>query len=235
MMMRRFLFALLMVVFAGGSLGAQMRRPRVYATNDPSVWFSAGIGGVRGNGVNDGVTASNWNFGDATNLQYRASVEKGMTNGSSFGVAGSYAHVPFAYTSNMATALPGSVSGTRCASCDAHLDVMTLVAVFHAGTGLGFHQVLELSGGVVAYRNLKRDSDGARLAPGGGNIDPLFSLGYGLGYGLSDRTNIDFTTDYFTYAIHERTGLSNGTSNTNSMPSLRLSLRMGFGRRTVTR
>jgi hypothetical protein len=94
---------------------------------------------------------------------------------------------------------------------------------------------LELSGGVVAYRNLKRDSDGGKLAPSGGNIDPLFSLGWGLGYGLNDRTNIDFTSDYFTYAIHERTGLSNGASNTNSMPSIRVALRMGFGNRTVRR
>jgi hypothetical protein len=94
---------------------------------------------------------------------------------------------------------------------------------------------VELSAGVVAYRNLKQDSDGAKLAPGGGSIDPLFSHGYGFGYGLNDRTNVDFTSDYFTYAIHERTGLANGTSNTNSMPSLRLSLRMGFGHRSVTR
>ena len=111
---------------------------------------------------------------------------------------------------------------------DAHLDLMTLVATFHSGAGIGFHQVLELNGGVVAYRNLKRDSDGAKLAPTGGNIDPLFALGYGFGYGLSDRTNLDIISDY-SFALHERKNLSNGTSNTNSMPALRVSLRMGFG------
>jgi hypothetical protein len=123
----------------------------------------------------------------------------------------------------------GPTSGIQCASCDAHLDMMTLVATFHSGAGVGFHQVLELNGGVVAYRNLKRDSDGAKLAPSGGNIDPLFALAYGFGYGLSDRTNLDLIWDYFAFAIHERKGLSNGTSNTNRMPGLRLSLRMGFG------
>ncbi len=224
-----------MVMFVAGSLNAQLRRPRVYSTNDPSVWMAVGIGLFRANVVNDGVTSSSWDFANSNNPQYRASLEKGLANGSSFGITGSFAHVPFSYSADLTTPLPAGVSGTRCASCNAHLDMMTLVASFHSGSGIGLHQVLELSGGVVAYRNLKQDSDGARLAPGGGNIDPLFSLGYGFGYGLSDRTNIDFTYDYFTYAIHERTGLSNRSSNTNNMPSFRLSLRMGFGGRTVRR
>jgi hypothetical protein len=233
MMMRRFFFAFLMVVFAAGSLNAQLRRPRVYVTNDPKVWVSGGIGGFRANIVNDGATASTWNFANSTNFQYRASLESGMARGSSFGIAGSWARVPFQYSST-APVMPPIGGGTQCSSCKANLDMMTLVATFHSGAGLGFHQLVELDGGVVAYRNLRQESDGARLAPVGGNVDPLFSLGYGFGYGLSDRTNLDFLSTY-TFAIHERKGNSNGVSNTNSMPSLRLSLRMGFGRRSVTR
>jgi hypothetical protein len=231
--MRRFLFALLMVVFAAGSLSAQMRRPRVYATNDPSVWVTAGIDGFRASIVNDGETASSWDFGNSTNVQYRASLEKGMSNGSSFGLAGSWAHAPFEYTT---IGVPSTPLGgaTQCGQCDAHLDLMTLMATFHAGAGLGLHQLFELSGGVVAYRNLKRDSDGAKLAPGGGNIDPLFSVAWGFGYGIGDRTSIDFTSNY-TIGLHERKNLPNDASNTNSMPSLRLSLRTGFGNRTVRR
>jgi hypothetical protein len=103
----------------------------------------------------------------------------------------------------------------------------TLVAVFRAGTGVGFHQVIELSGGVVAYRNLKEDAGSAKLAPGGGNVDPIFAIGYGLGYGFSNRTQINFVPDY-ALAIHERSGLPNGVSNTNSTRSLRLSLRVGL-------
>ena len=231
--MRRFLYVFSMLVFVAGSLHAQFgRRPRVYVTNDPKVWVTAGISGFRANGVNDGVTASNWNFANATNWQYRASLEGGMASGSSFGIAGTYARVPFSYSADLAKPLPAKENGTRCATCDAKLDMMTLVATFHSGAGAGLHQLVELEGGVVAYRNLK--SGGVKLAPSGGNIDPLFSGGYGFGYGLSDRTSIDFISNW-TFGIHERTGLSNGTSNTNSMPSLRLSLRMGFGSRTVTR
>ena len=234
--MRRILFALLLTTFSAASLSAQ-RGPRVYATNDPNIWVSGAVSGFRANEVNDGVTGSKWDFGNSTNFQYRASFEGGMANGSSFGIAGSYAKVPFLYTADLSVPLPANVAGTRCdgltGGCDAHLDLMTLVATFHSGSGIGLHQVLELNGGIVAYRNLKRDSDGAVLA-GGGNIDPLFALGYGFGYGLSARTNIDVVSDY-SFALHERKGLSNGVGNTNSMPGIRVLLRMGFGSRKVTR
>jgi hypothetical protein len=235
MMMRRYFFALLMLMFAAETVSAQMRRPRAYATNDPNWWISGGVGGFRGNGVNDGVTGSNWDFGNATNIQYRASLEKAMDNGASFGIAGSYSRVPFTYSADLAKPLPLNESGTRCLSCNAHLDMTTLVVGFHSGTGIGFHQIVELNGGVAMYNNLKEDAGGAKLAPSKGNIDPLFSLAYGFGYGLNNHTNIDFIFADYTFAIHERTGLANGTSNTNSMPSLRVALRMGFGSHTITR
>ena len=234
--MRRFSLALLTLMFSAGTLSAQMpRRPSAYM-NNPGFWITAGISGFRANVVNDGVSASTWNFGNSTNFAYRGSIEKGGNNGSSLGLAGSWSHVPFLYSSTGNTPAGGG-GVVQCAnglSCDAHLDLMTLVATFHSGAGIGFHQVLELNGGVVAYRNLKRDSDGVKLTPTGGNIDPLFALGYGFGYGLSDRTNLDILSDY-SFAIHERTALSNGTSNTNSMPGLRVSLRMGFGGSTQRR
>jgi hypothetical protein len=234
--MRRFFLALLALMFAAESVNAQIRRPpRVYTTNDPDWWVSAGIGGFRGNGVNDGVTGSNWDFGNATNIQYRASLEKAMDNGASFGIAGSYARVPFTYSADLAKPLPASETGTRCLSCNAHLDMTTLVLGFHSGSGMGFHQVIELNGGVAMYRNLTEDAGGAKLAPSKGNIDPLFSLAYGFGYGFSTRMSLDFIFADYTFAIHERTGLANGTSNTNSMPSLRVALRMGFGSHTVSR
>lgn len=234
--MRRFFLALLVLMFAAESVNAQIRRPtRVYTTNDPDWWVSAGVGGFRGNGVNDGVTGSTWDFGNATNIQYRVSLEKAMDNGASFGIAGSYARVPFTYSADLAKPLPASETGTRCLSCNAHLDMTTLVLGFHSGSGVGFHQVIELNGGVVMYRNLTEDAGGAKLAPSKGNIDPLFSVAYGFGYGFSTRMSLDFIFADYTFAIHERTGLANGTSNTNSMPSLRLALRMGFGSHTVSR
>ena len=232
--MRRFSLAILTLILGAGTLTAQMpRRPSAY-TNNAAFWITAGISGFQANAVNDGVSASQWNFGNSTNFAYRGSIEKGGSNGSSFGLAGSWAHVPFQYLST-GTVLP-STDGAQCLSqsCDAHLDLMTLLLTFHSGSGIGFHQVLELNGGVVAYRNLKRDSDGAELAPTGGNIDPIFALGWGFGYGLTDRTNIEIVSDY-SFALHERKDLDNGVSNTNRMPSIRLALRMGFGGGTTRR
>jgi hypothetical protein len=223
--MRRFSLAFLMLVLCTASLGAQ-RRQRVF-TSDPANWISAGIAGFTANGVNDGRTASNWDFGNSTNWQYSATLERTVGGGgTSFGIAGSYARVPFFYSSSILAA-----GGATCTGCDAHLDMTTLVATFHVGSGSGFHQVIELNGGIVNYANLKRDSDGARLA-GGSNIDPLFSAGWGFGYGFDDRTQLEFVPQYG-IAIHERTDLSNDVSNTNRTQSLKLTLRRGFGTRTL--
>jgi hypothetical protein len=231
--MRRTFVAFLVLMFTAGSLSAQRRT--TYSSGEPSVWLTGGVAGFTGTGVNDGGSSSSWDFGNSTNWQYRASLEKGMGNGSSFGVSTSWARVPFVYSSNTAIPLPGDVTGARCATpCDAHLDLMTLLATFHTGGGLGFHSVVELNGGIVAYDNLKRDSDGVKLAPAVGSIDPYFSIGWGFGYGFSNRTQVDFVPDY-AIAIHERSGLSNGVSNTDRMRSLRLTFRMGFGGGTSSR
>ena len=226
--MRRVSLAFLMLILCTASLSAQ-RRQRVF-TSDPANWVSGGIAGFTGNGVHDGRSASTWDFGNSTNWQYSASLERTLAGGgSSFGIAGTYARVPFVYSGS---ALPPG-GGATCTGCDAHLDMTTLVATFHVGSGSGFHQVIELNGGIVNYANLKRDSDGARLA-GGSNIDPLFSGGWGFGYGFDDRTQLEFVPEYG-IAIHERTGLSNGVSNTNRMQSLKVTFRMGFGTRSLRR
>jgi hypothetical protein len=221
--MRRFLLAFFLTALCVAPLAAQ-RGHRITVPGNPSMWFSAGVAGFTANGVNDGRTASTWDFGNSTNLQYNASLERVVSSGLSLGVAGSYARVPFLYMGPLNPVLPG---GATCSSCDAHLDMTTLVGTLHLGGTVGIYQVIDLNGGIVRYNNLTRDSDKAQLAPGGGNIDPYFSLGYGIGYGLSKTTQIEFVPDY-AIAIHERNGLSNGVSNTNSTRSLRLAVRMGF-------
>jgi hypothetical protein len=228
-MMRRFSLTFLMLILCAASLSAQ-RRQRVF-TSDPGYWLSGGLAGFSGQRVNDGQTASAWDFGNSTNWQYTASIEKTLGGGSSFGIAGSYSRVPFVYY-GPTVPLPG-VGGGTCNGCDAHLDMITLLATFHFGAGTGFHQVIQFNGGIVNYANLKSDADGTRLA-GGSNIDPLFSLGYGIGYGFNDRTQMEFVPEWG-IAIHERTGLSNGVSNTNRLQSLKFTFRMGFGTRTLRR
>lgn len=224
--MRSLSVLLLFSAIAARDVPAQ--RPRIVHLGEPAYWFSAGVAGFSGNGVNDGRTNSTWDFGNSLDLQYRASLEKSLSNGTQLGIAATYARVPFVYYGNPAIPLPSGENGGTCTQCDAHLDMTSLVAVFRAGTGIGFHQVIELSGGIVAYQNLREDGTKAKLAPAAGNIDPIFQIGYGLGYGIDDRTQINFVPDY-AIALHEKSGLSNGVSNTNSTRSLRLSIRMGFG------
>jgi hypothetical protein len=222
-MMRRFLLAFALVIVAASPAAAQRRsRPGMLGT--PSTWLSGAVAGFTANQVNDGATGSTWDFGNSTNLQYGASLERAIGSALSIGVAGSYASVPFLYQGGL---VPVQSGVTTCGSCDAHLDMTTLVGTLHAGGTTGLYQVIELNGGIVMYNNLRRDSDKAKLAPGGGNIDPFFSLGYGIGYGLSKTTQIEFVPDY-AISIHERSGLSNGVSNTTNTRSLRLGLRMGF-------
>ena len=225
--MRRISFAIIMLMLVTTSATAQ-RRQRVF-TSDPDGWVSFGIAGFTGNGVNDGRSDSQWDFGNSTNWQYSASVEKTIGNGTSLGVSGTYARIPFTYYGG---AIPAT-QGATCTQCDAHLDMTTLVGTLHFGAGTGFHQVIEVNAGIVNYARLTRDADGARLA-GGSNTDPLLSGGWGFGYGFNDRTQIEFVPEY-AIAIHERTGLSNQVSNTNRMQSLKLTFRMGFGVRSLRR
>ena len=227
-MMRRFSLAFLMLILCAASLSAQ-RRQRIF-TSDPDYWVSGSFAGVSGQGVNDGKSASFWDFGNSTNWQYAASIEKTLTGGSSFGVTGSFARVPFVYY-GPAVPIPGGNGGT-CNGCNANLDMTTVLATFHFGSGTGFHQIIQFNGGVVNYANLKTKA-GDKLA-GGSNTDPLFSIGYGIGYGFDDRTQLEFVPEYG-IAIHERSGLSNDVSNTNRMSSFKLAFRRGFGTRTLRR
>lgn len=196
---------------------SQVRR-RVPQMQEPSAWVSGSIGLFNGNDVSDGRTGSTWDFGRASNPQYRLSAEKAVGRRSSVGLTGTYVHAPFTYI------------GPDCSRCAAQLDVATLGASFHVGGGVGLHQVLEASAGALQYLNLKRDSDGSKLAPTDGNIDPYFTFGYGFGYSLNPVMQVSVVQE-FGLAIHERTGLTSEDSNTLTQRTLRLNFRYGFGNR----
>lgn len=225
--MRRILISALMTFAVAPAASAQFGTSS--RSTDPSYWVGFGVAAFNGQGVNDGATKSTWDFGQRTSWQYRASLEKAIQNQSSIGIVGTLVHVPFTYRSTAVALTPGGTTGgATCSSCAAHLDMMSLAAQFHSGGGAGFHQVLDAALGATAYRNLKRDSDGALLAPDKGNVDWGFDVGYGFGYGLSSSTEITLTQDYG-LVLHESTGLPSGTSNTNTLRLTRLGVRFGFG------
>lgn len=206
---------------AVSSADAQIPRRAVLVT-EPSTWLSVSTGLYGANGVNDGATASDWNFGAGTDWQLRIAVEQTLQNQFALGGVLTYVNVPFVYT------------GPGCGRCDAHLDLTSLGVSFHAGGGLGLHQVLEASAGAAFYQRLKRDSDGQTLEPRDGNVDPFFTFGYGFGYTFNKAMELSIVQDYG-LVLHERTNLSNAQSNTLTQHTTRLNFRVGFGSQTRRR
>ena len=219
--MKRIFAAALLISFAT-TADAQVRR-RVPRVPEPAAWVSAGIGLFNGNDVSDGSTESTWDFGRARNTQYRASFEKAVSRTASIGLTGSYVRLPFTYIGNGPAA--------SCSRCAAHMDMIAAAASFHVGGGTGLHQVLEGSAGALQYRNFRRDSDKASLAPSNGNIDPYFTVGYGFGYSFDAITQVSVVQD-FGIALHERSGLTSEQSNTLTQRTIRLNFRYGFGTRS---
>ena len=218
--MNRYIFVVVAVIGASPA-NAQIRR-RAPVPSEPSVWVSLSVGLFGANGVSDGASQSTWDFGEGTNWQYRATLEKALQNQFALGGVLTYVNVPFTYT------------GPSCGSCDAHLDLTSVGASFHAGGGQGLHQVLDASAGAVRYSNLRRDSDSKPLEPTGGNVDPFFTFGYGFGYTFNPTMEISIVQDYG-LVLHERSGLSNSESNTLTQRTTRLNFRMGFGSQTRRR
>src|SRR5512140_37476 len=139
------------LLLSAASVGNAQVRRRAPLPAEPQTWVSGGIGLFNGNTVADGATGSEWRLGEATNAQLRLAAEKEIQPQYhiSVGVAGTYRHAPFTYV--------GSGGANSCGQCTAHLNMTSLGASFHAGGGLGLHQVLEASAGALLYSNLKRD------------------------------------------------------------------------------
>jgi hypothetical protein len=203
-------------VLYAATANAQLGRfPRRSA--EPRVWGGFTVGLTQPFTVSDGTTGSTWDFGSA--IQYRATLEKTLQPGSSFGVAVGLTQTPLTYSG-------GVVGG--CGSCDASANIYQVLALVHAGTGNGFHQVLELAGGATAYTNFQR-SGGGTLPPDKPDYDLSFSFGYGFAYGLSPTSDIEVVQEVGT-TIHQRTGLSASANNLPRIYVTRLGMRIGLGR-----
>lgn len=194
------------------ALGAQVvRLPR--RSREPALWASLGAGYMQMGTVNDGRTQSSWQFGDG--FQFRGSLEYAIGAGLAVGVVGSTAHLPLRYV------------GSTVA--DAHADVRSLQAAFHAGGGIGFHQVIQVGLGVTQFANLTRDDTDAELPPGR-DTDFSFALGYGFGYSLNPRLHVSVVQEYAS-SIHQSEGLPNDTRRATNQFTTRLGVRVGVGER----
>lgn len=180
------------------------------------LWVSVGAGYYDPGSLADGRTDSDWIFSDG--FAWRGSLEYGLRGGTTIGLMGTFARLPLEVRSRT----PGGL--TR----DADGDILSIQALFHAGGGAGLHQVIEVSAGIVEFRNFRaRDSDES-IGPPDGDRDFTFALGYGFGYGISTRAQVALVQD-FGYTFHQRDGLPASASRTTMNRSTRIGLRIGFG------
>ena len=179
------------------------------------VWVTGWAGYYDPGSLADGRTNSDWLFSDG--LGWRASVEYGIGGGSAIGIVGTFARLPLEVRSR-----------TGGQSRDADGDILSLQALFHAGGGAGLHQVIEVSAGVIEFRNFRANDDGAVLGPPDGDRDLTVGRGSGFGYGISSRTHIALVQD-FGYTFHQRDGLPASSSRTTMNRSTRIGIRIGFG------
>ena len=201
---------------------AQIIRPGGLA--QPAVWISGSVGYYVPGRVNDGRSQATWDF--SSGAQFRGSVEVpvGSSGGYTLGVAGTWTDMPLRYYSTN-TAIDPTGNGV-----DAHAELWSLLGVFHVGSTRGFHQIIEVSGGVIGYRNFRADGGGITLPSPGSSIDFTIGAGYGFGYSLSPRAELSLVQEY-AFAFHSRTGLPGNVSGTSRHTNLRLGLRVGLGRR----
>jgi hypothetical protein len=209
------------MIIAAPIAGAQvMRVPQ--RSSIPVVWGSLSAGFLQfDRDIVDGRTESVWRWGSA--LSYRGSVEMDVGNSGSAGVAVSMADAPLTYESFSGTA-PAQCSPR----CDAHAQVWTIMANFHMGGGVGFHQIINLSAGTTVYRDFRTDADGTTLEPSSPDKDISLAIGYGFGWGFGTRTQLMLVQDA-AYTLHQRDGLSGNQNSNSTLYTTRLGLRIGLG------
>jgi hypothetical protein len=188
----------------------------------PVAWGTLSAGFLQvDRSIVDGRTQSIWDFGST--LQYRGSLEMDIGNAGSIGLAAGFANAPLTYRGTSIT-VPGACSG----GCDAHAQIWSLVASFHMGGGIGFHQIIDISAGTTVYRDFTRDSDDLTLAPESPDSDISLAIGYGFGWGFNSRMQLMLVQDA-SYTMHQRDGLSGGQSSNVTFYTTRLGLRVGLG------
>jgi hypothetical protein len=211
----RILVTVGLCVLVSRTAAAQIIRPGSYGTR-PNAFTSLSIGWAQTAEICDQPSNACWRFLGAP--QWRVSLEKPVGRGAAFGVAGTLSRPELTYQ--------GSGLG-GCLSCDAHANLTQILATLRIGGGeIGFHQVIDLAGGVTLFHNFSQTSDGTRLGPGNTTSDPTFSLGYGFGFGFSQKAELMLVQEYG-LVIHKNHMTS--SNNTAQQYTTRVGLRFGLG------
>jgi hypothetical protein len=219
---RRIALLALVILLAPEARAQIINVPKGGLTHDPAILVGASVGLFDLQDVRDGSTQTAWLFSQT--IEYAGSLEFALSRGSAFGVTASYAHVPLLYIDTLQAA-----AGVPSGCCDAHTNVYTVGAQFSIGGGgaPGFHQLVVINAGIIAFENFTADRGGQRLPPDR-NIDPRIGIGYGFGYGFGGRHEV-FIVQEYGVALHESTGLSGGDRRQYQQRTTRLGVKFGLG------
>jgi hypothetical protein len=228
--MRWIIWSFAAVVVCAKSASGQVGATRGLEVPTPSVYVTTGAGLHIAEDIFDGSTGTVWNF--ATAAIFRAAVEKRVGSSVTLGVAAARSKLPLLYSLRSGTE-PSETSCTDQAAnrCDATATVTQLMATIGVVPGGGrgrIEQVLTIGLGVQNTDNFVEDATGRRLAPLDGDTDFLISVGFGIGFNITERLRISIVQDAG-YIMHQRTGLSGERSAFHRVIGTRLGLTLGLG------
>lgn len=220
--MRR-IAVLFLLSLAAAPAGAQiMSVPKGALAKEPAFVLGLTIGLQALQNVNDSDTQSIWNFSQT--VEFGASLEKSLGRGTTFGLAGTYSKMPLRYIDTASV-------GTYDPCCKAHVDVITAGAQFTSGGGAGFHQLVVINAGIIAFQNFDVKSNGTVVSrPPTRDIDPRLAVGYGFGYGFSARSEA-FIMQEYAVALHQGDGVLGDTRKQYQQQTTRIGIRVGAGGR----
>ncbi|HEX2718703.1 MAG TPA: hypothetical protein VHM67_13560 [Gemmatimonadaceae bacterium] len=220
--MRRLVSIALALLLGASSVGAQIISvPNRGLQRERTVSLTGGIGLLSLQGLFDGSTQTGWDFSQA--LEYTAAAEFRVSRGAWVGVTASYANMPL---NHQQVVSPGGNSYSIIYT-DAHVNVYTAGAQFSMGPGSpGFHQVIVINAGIIAFENFHADRDGRRLTPER-DIDPRIGIGYGFGYGFRNSLEV-FLVQEAGVALHQGEGLSGNDRRQYQQQATRIGVRLGL-------
>ena len=206
--------------------GAQIINvPQGSLSKEPAIILTTTVGLPTIQSVKDGRTGTIWDFSQA--VEFGAALERTLGRGAAFGIGATYAKMPLHF-------MDTSVVSTGFANCcNAHVDVITAGAQFTSGGGAGFHQLIMISVGVIAFQNFAVKYNGTAGSPGAApqrDIDPRLAVGYGFGYGLSARSEV-FLLQEYGVALHQGDGLQGSDRRQYQQQTTRIGFRLGAGSR----
>jgi len=205
------------LVFAALPLDAQIGR-RSVSSSDPSYWVGLSYGYVDGIGLTDRDTRGSWQFSYAS--QIRATIEKTVSRGVTFGAAAGFTTANLAYSSD------GLATPDCAVSCQASADVTQYVAFIRRSGGPGFYSLFDLEAGVTRFSNFHDRANGNALPPTHVTNDFTFGFGGGLGYGFSSTTSV-YAAQQFDLVLHPQEEDATPFSAPR-MLTLRAGFRVGF-------